>query len=139
MADERSFIDVEGLDLVEYASLVSVYEEALRRRRGDVEVLLWLGHAYTRLGRVEDGLRVDLALTALLPEDATVRYNLACSYALLGRTDEAIDTLERSIRLGYRDLDHLRTDDDLRTLRNHPRFLALLEPPGGRPPSTACS
>jgi tetratricopeptide (TPR) repeat protein len=128
MADEEPPIRVEGLDLVEYASMLPIYEEAHHRWPEDMEVLLWLGHACTRLGRIEEGLRADLALTALLPADPTVRYNLACSLALLGRTDEALAALETAVRLGYRDMEHLRRDDDLRSLRGHPRFLALTDP-----------
>ena len=55
-----------------------------------------------------------------------MRYNLACSQALLGLHDEACSTLETAFELGYDDAPHLRDDDDLSSLHGLPRFEALL-------------
>jgi hypothetical protein len=62
----------------------------------------------------------------LRPDDSLARYNLACSLALAGRPDDAIDSLSRAILLGYDDLDHMESDPDLESLHAHPDFLALL-------------
>lgn len=105
---------------------VDFHEAALRHRPDDVEVLAELGHAYTRLGRHPDGLEVDRRLARLAPDNPTVHYNLACSLALLGRGDEALDALDESVRLGYEDLPHLLRDEDLASLREQPRFRALV-------------
>jgi Flp pilus assembly protein TadD len=123
----------DDLEILEYRSLVSVYEQALRERPRDLSILYWLGHAYTRLGRFEEGLAVDLALTALRPRDATARYNLACSYALLDRPEEALDALEEAIRLGYREAEHMVTDEDLSSLHGSERFERLLADLRGGP------
>ena len=69
---------------------------------------------------------LDQRLVDLLPDDFLARYNLACSLAQAGRADEAIDALSRAILLGYDDIDHMETDPDLESIRNHPDFLALL-------------
>ncbi len=127
MADWSPYIDAEGLDRLEFEALAPVYEDALRRDPDDLDALVWLGHAYTRLGRIADGLAVDLRLTALLPDDPTARYNLACSYALSGRPDDAFATLDHAARLGYREVEHIRQDEDLAPLRADPRFAAFLE------------
>jgi hypothetical protein len=55
-----------------------------------------------------------------------VRYNLACSLALVGRIDESFDELARAISNGYDDADHLEADEDLAALRGDPRYAALL-------------
>jgi len=86
-----------------------------------------LGHLYTRLGRVEQGLAVDRELARRLPQDATVRYNLGCSLALGGDIDGAFAELARAVELGYGDAEHLRADEDLAALREDPRFGQLLE------------
>jgi Flp pilus assembly protein TadD len=91
----------------------------------DPEALSELGHALTRLQRYEEGLAVDRQLVRMVPENETAHYNLACSLALCGRTDEALDTLAEAMRLGYDDLGHLLTDDDLTSLREEPRFREL--------------
>ena len=106
--------------------LAEVLGHALTRRPDDVHVLSDLGHVLTRLGRLEEGLGIDRRLGELLPEDPTVHYNLACSLALLERADEALDALERSVDLGYRDVQHLLQDEDLASLRELPRFQALV-------------
>lgn len=106
--------------------LAAIYGTAARRNPDNVSVLLELGHVYTRLGRYQDGLEVDHKLVEHAPDDPTVRYNLACSQALLGLHDAALGTLEVAMELGYGDIDFLEKDDDLASLRGDPRFEALL-------------
>lgn len=102
--------------------------EALARRcPQDVAVLKALGDLYTRNGRYEDGLKMDLELSRLCPRESLVWYNLACSYALLNRTEEALASLERSIVLGYRDVRWISEDRDLDSLKKDQRFIALLQ------------
>jgi tetratricopeptide (TPR) repeat protein len=77
-------------------------------------------------GLYNRALQADLQLARLRPERPIPWYNLACSYALLGMTDRAFETLERSLRLGYSHIHHLRRDPDLKSLRRDPRFHRLL-------------
>lgn len=105
---------------------VAFFEAARRHRPADVEVLAELAHAYTRSGRFREGLAVDRELVRLAPENPTVHYNLACSLALCGEAQAALDALEAAVALGYSDAEHLASDDDLRRLRPEPRFAALL-------------
>jgi len=44
-------------------------------------------------------------------------YNIACCDALLGRTEEAFTHLKEAIAAGYRNLKHMETDEDLKSLR----------------------
>ncbi len=106
--------------------LAAIYSAATVRQPQNVEALAELGHVYTRLGRYQDGLEVDHKLVAHEPLDPTVRYNLACSQALVGLHDEACATLETALELGYDDLQFLTEDEDLESLRGHPRFEALI-------------
>jgi hypothetical protein len=80
-----------------------------------------LGRAL-RDGRHEDGLAICRLAAALQPEDLRHPYNAACCEARLGRTEAALTDLEQSLRLGFNDLELLRTDEDLASLRSHPRF-----------------
>jgi tetratricopeptide (TPR) repeat protein len=127
MPPEESPIEHPSLELLEYSALLPLYESAVEEDPEDLPALYWLGHAYTSLGRYEEGLEVDIRLTDLRPDDATARYNLGCSFALLGRAEEAFETLERAIDLGYREPDHMRGDPDLASIREDPRFVAMLE------------
>ncbi|MGQ0613546.1 MAG: TPR end-of-group domain-containing protein [Planctomycetaceae bacterium] len=106
---------------------IAVAEEALTLRPRDADLLRFLAHAYTLVGRLEDGLRADRRLTELLPGDPRVRYNLACSLALTGRLAEALETLSEAHGLGFADLELLLQDEDLAALRSEPGFPAVVE------------
>ncbi len=89
--------------------------------------LLWaLAELYTKTGKYEKGLAIDLQLSQLLPNDDLVWYNLGCSCALTRRFDEAFEALSKAIDLGYGDYEWMKTDPDLANLTADPRFESLL-------------
>ena len=92
-----------------------------------VEAMVLLGDAYTRKGDYAKGLELDLRLSAIKPESELIRYNLACSYALTGQKDKAINCLDKAIELGYRDVEHLRQDHDLDAIKADPRFQNMIK------------
>ena len=101
---------------------ISFMEGVTHRDPTYVEALQILGDDYTRRGRFEDGLKVDERLATLSPQDALVRYNLACSYSLLNQCEQAASALELAIDLGYRDFKWMTKDPDLKNLRLHPGY-----------------
>jgi len=105
---------------------IDFFERLLARKQDSVEVLRVLAELVSRKGLVDRAVDLDRRLVELLPNDFLARYNLACSLARAGRSDEAIDSLSRAILLGYDDLAHMEADPDLESLRNHPDFQALL-------------
>jgi len=117
----------ERLEQLGLAFQAEFLGRAHARHPQNFEVLAELATVLTRLGRFEDGLAADQQLVVLAPDDPTVHYNLACSLALLGRVESALDTLERALALGYVDLEHLLTDPDLSNLQESPRFRALTQ------------
>jgi adenylate cyclase len=64
---------------------------------------------------------------AMAPDEATVLYNIACTYALLDETDMALDCLEKAMTYGFCHKGWLENDPDLATVRDHPRFQAVME------------
>ena len=90
-----------------------------------VEVLVCLARVLMRLGRHEEGLEVHERLVRLIPRNPIVHYNLACSQALCERSEDALDSLRSAIHLGYDDVDYMRRDEDLVSLREDPAFEAL--------------
>jgi tetratricopeptide (TPR) repeat protein len=77
-------------------------------------------------GQYSRALQIDRRLVRLIPDDAVAWYNLACSYTVLGMIDPAFSALQRSLELGYRYLNRLHRDPDLKALRRDPRFARLL-------------
>jgi tetratricopeptide (TPR) repeat protein len=98
----------------------------LERQPDYVDVLRVMGSNLTLKGRYAQGLQIDKRLVQLRPSDPLAHYNLACSYALLKRPDQAIKTLRRAVELGYRDFRYMREDRDLESIRLDPRFRQLL-------------
>jgi adenylate cyclase len=82
--------------------------------------------ALMRLGQRDEALeRVRRAL-AIDSEDTSVLYNVGCVYALAGFSSEALDHLARAIRNGFGHRDWLENDSDFDSIRDQPRFQALL-------------
>jgi tetratricopeptide (TPR) repeat protein len=98
----------------------------LVRRPDYIDVLRVMGNNLTLKGRFAQGLQIDKRLVQLRPNDALAHYNLACSYALLKRPDQALKSLRRAIELGYRDFRYMREDHDLDSIRYDPRFRQLM-------------
>jgi len=98
----------------------------LVRRPNYIDVLRVMGNNLTLKGRYAQGLQIDKRLVQLRPNDALAHYNLACSYALLKRPDQALKSLRRAVELGYRDFRYMREDRDLDSIRHDPRFRQLM-------------
>jgi tetratricopeptide (TPR) repeat protein len=105
---------------------IAFYESVLRREPGYEDVIELLGGLYTKTGRIADGLKMDRKLVKLQPDNATARYNLACSLALSKRRADALRALGEAVKLGYTDYDWMAQDPDLDSLKNVSAFKALL-------------
>lgn len=101
---------------------VEFFEGIAQRAPDFVEALQILGDAYTRTGQWEKGLEIDRRLAKLCPDNPLVFYNLACSYSLLKRVDEAFTALTEAVKRGYDDARWLNKDPDLDNLRHDSRF-----------------
>ena len=110
----------------DHAFEIAFFESVLRREPEYDTVIEILGGMYTKVGRIRDGLKMDRKLVRLRPDDATAHYNLACSLALTRKLDDALLTLSVAISLGYNDADWMAKDPDLKCLKNHAAFDALL-------------
>jgi Flp pilus assembly protein TadD len=104
---------------------IGFIEGVVQRDPHYVEALQILGDDYTRRGKFENGLRIDERLAELRPDDPTVLYNLACSYALTGQTHDALAALSKAIDQGYDDFKWLLKDPDLKRLRSLAAFKTI--------------
>ncbi|MEO9116084.1 MAG: adenylate/guanylate cyclase domain-containing protein, partial [Gemmatimonadaceae bacterium] len=64
---------------------------------------------------------------AIDPEDSTMLYNIACAYALLGMSEEAVSSLETAVDRGFGHKEWIEHDTDFDSLRNTPRFQAIAQ------------
>ncbi len=109
-----------------YARALEVAESHLALNPDDPRTATMRAVALCRLGRLEEGLEWARRALEIDPEDAGVRYNVACLYALEGRREESIACLEECVRLGFGNPEWIERDPDLASLRGDPRFEDLL-------------
>jgi len=141
----RSGIDDSRSKAVRSNVLVSLAVNANVKLRDPLKALAYFERAYelrqddftrtllacyrARAGRGEEAR----ALLREMPESPYNYYNLACTYALLGDVELALDYLERELRAGSKSPGAIerqrlwaRSDPDLEKLRGEPRFKALV-------------
>ncbi len=101
---------------------IEFFEKLIEEKTDFVDVLIPLAEAYTKAGAYSKGLAVDKRLSELRPDDAIVHYNLACSFSLTGKINEAIEALKKAVELGYDDFDYMDIDQDLLNVRDNNRY-----------------
>jgi protein O-mannosyl-transferase len=121
-----------------YMNLAGIYaqtdrlEKAVEYCKKCIQMDSTIGGAYVSLGYV-------LASTA--PIEAVFNgkkgaqleptlenyYTLACILAIVKKTDEALEALEKSIQLGFSDYDWLAKDADLVPLQTYPKWKELMK------------
>ena len=89
---------------------------------------LYLGSSgLIETGQRDRGLEWTRRAQSVDPDDPAVLYNVACSYALLNMSEDAINCLEKAFEQGEWYKAWAEHDSDLDHLRNIPRFQALLK------------
>lgn len=106
---------------------IEIADRMLALNPGDTRALYLAANALVFLDEHEKSLLYAKRALALEPEDSMVLYNVACVYALLNMVDEALTCLERSYEAGLNTRGWYQHDSNLDSVRDHPRFQALLE------------
>jgi tetratricopeptide (TPR) repeat protein len=110
-----------------YRKSLETAREALELFPEDTRALYMGAVAAIRLGEERLGLEWTERVSAAHPRDTMTLYGIACAYAVLGRAEQAIGSLEEAVELGAIQKKWLEHDPDLWSIREHPRFVALLE------------
>jgi serine/threonine protein kinase/Flp pilus assembly protein TadD len=103
-----------------------IVEKHLEVSPDDVRALYLGSQALCWLGERERGKEWAGRALAIDPNEPAVLYNVACCSALLGDKTEALDRLEKAIKLGFGYREWLEHDAYFDSLHDHPRFQALL-------------
>jgi serine/threonine protein kinase/Flp pilus assembly protein TadD len=110
-----------------YRRALNVIHKHLELHPDDARAVYFGGACLCQLGEREQGLQWAERALGMDPEEPQVLYNVACIYALEGETEKAIDCLENSVTHGWGQKEWMEHDPDLASLRDHPRFRALME------------
>jgi len=111
-----------------HAQSVALIERRLELEPDDMRALGLGAGAYVQVGRKAEGLALADRAIELAPTDEGALHNAACAYARAGQVDKALEILSRRMDLAgtiYRDW--IKHDTDFDSLRDDPRFIALME------------
>jgi serine/threonine protein kinase/Flp pilus assembly protein TadD len=103
-------------------------EKHLEIHPEDARAVYFGANALTQLNDKDRALKWAERALQMEPDELQVLYNVACVYALLGYSEKALDCLEKSTTTGWGQREWMERDPDLASLREHPRFKALVHP-----------
>lgn len=109
----------------EFGGIQSRYQELLQsgKRMEAMEPL-------TQLINILDTTTIytesEIPEAAIVEQKSMCLYDLACLYALTGHKKKALQELEKSVNLGYKNYNNMLYDNDFLSLRNDKKFQALL-------------
>ncbi|HEX6178432.1 MAG TPA: M56 family metallopeptidase, partial [Thermoanaerobaculia bacterium] len=88
----------------------------------------WYGHAYDlyRDDKYEEAIAAFQKSIEHGHRVAASKYNIACSYALLGDENNAVRWLNDAIASGWDNFDHIAEDSDFDPIRTSPQFQQLI-------------
>ncbi len=78
------------------------------------------------MGESKRGIEWAERSLAMDPEEPSILYNVACVYALQGMKEDALDCLEKAVKFGFGHREWIVNDTDLESLRDDPRYKALI-------------
>jgi serine/threonine protein kinase/Flp pilus assembly protein TadD len=102
-------------------------EERIELNPDDARAYNLAGAILAGMGESERAFEYARRASEIDPDDTITLYNAACTYATLGRQEEALDSLEKALDKGYGHKDWIEHDPDFASLRDTPRFKAMLE------------
>jgi TolB-like protein/cytochrome c-type biogenesis protein CcmH/NrfG len=102
-------------------------EKHLELHPDDARALYMGANALSQLNERARSLDWAQRALAIDPEDCGILYNIACVYSLLGKTEDAINCLEKAMAHAFWYKRWAQHDSDLDAVRSHPRFQALMD------------
>ena len=104
---------------------IAALENHLKQVPEDARARVLMATDYAELNRVDDAIReLNMAIT-LRANEASILYNAACTYAILKRKREALETIKKAWEAGFKDSVWARRDPDLALLHDDPEFQRL--------------
>jgi tetratricopeptide (TPR) repeat protein len=113
-----------------YTEAASSFEMATELNPNGFWLWLSLGYARKEDTQIEGAIEATLKATELgseYNERGSALYNLGCYTCIAGRTDEALDYLEKAFKEDGSMREWAREDSDLESLRTDKRFHKLLD------------
>ena len=124
----RGLGDAEGLKRAARMTVARA-EKALESNPRDASAISSVAMSLAVIGEKERAREWAERAMALEADNYILRYNIACAYLIeLDDQDRALDLIEDSlVHLGVDHVRHAKADPDLASLRDHPRFVKMIE------------
>jgi serine/threonine protein kinase len=106
--------------------LTTVLQQQLERVPEDVRARILLASNLADAGLEDECVRHLQTAVALRPNDSNILYNAACTYGVLKRKADALETLKKALAAGYGNLPWMAQDPDLDCLHDEPEFRRLV-------------
>lgn len=117
----------ELLNEGEFADAAEVYTSLIDENKDNGFVVFRLGYALHGAGQLDEALEYHERATEFRPFKGIANYNLGCAYSLKGEKELAIESLKKAAKAGFTNLNYLREDPDLDSIREEPGFVQLIE------------
>ena len=110
-------------------------EKAVASRPDDADAMAFGAGILAALGERERCHDWAEQAAIIEPDDMYMQYNLACAYATLGEVERSLDRLEQALAQNPLAslIAFMKNDSDLETVRQSPRYTALLDGLASRP------
>jgi hypothetical protein len=117
------------LNAQDAAGALAIAEQVIAREPGNARAWRVVGVAATRLKNLDRALAAFQKSLEIEPASPPGLYNLGAVYALKGDKDRAFEWLGKAKATRNLDMTQIQSDADLSSLRDDPRFTALLPTP----------
>jgi tetratricopeptide (TPR) repeat protein len=129
-AREHALAGNQAFGAQDYERAVTEYAAAVQAGANTPGVHFRYGYALHVTGHPAEALPHHVAAAGKIENPALkidAMYNAACACALLGKRDEALSWFGKAIDAGFKDLDQVKQDKDLNSLRGDAEFNRLVE------------
>jgi len=106
--------------------IIGVLRKQLEMVPEDVRARILLSANLAYFGETEESVRHLQTAVALRPNDGSTLYNAACTYGIIGKKAEALETLKKAVAAGFRNMHWAAKDSDLDCLHDDPEFRKLV-------------
>ena len=106
--------------------MTKVLRQQLELVPEDVRARILLANNLANRGETEEVARHLQTAVALRPGDPNTLYNAACTYGVLGKKADALETFKKALEAGYSNLNWAAKDSDLDCLHDDPEFRSLV-------------
>jgi TolB-like protein/Flp pilus assembly protein TadD len=109
-----------------YQQCLQKIENHLQLNPDDVRAVYMKSGSLAGIGENAQALEWSDRALSMDPGEPSVLYNVACNYALLNEIDKALDCIEKAFDKGFGHKEWMEHDPDFASIKNHPRFKALM-------------